>query len=235
MIRLDAPVSYIVTCKLFASAHSAPLRSESIVFLDNSHSRSSGSHSLRRLPRLKMRSSASKQSKSIDGGRHKRVEDAMGRFPSAPSHGATCTNNSYDHQPRHRMPLFQQESSSEAPGCRLHSNILIFTRAYRSGRPTSSTAGPSQREESRKFFAEVIVSFPFFPRLQVLAHAFYIDMDLASSFSADWEPECSRSFIPSFLSRLSTSLRALERVNPPPLAVPVCQSFGPLTRQPYSF
>ena len=65
----------------------------------------------------------------------------------------------------------------------------------------SLPTGPSQREEFCEFFTEVIVSFPFFPRLQVgrqlLPHAFYISLDLAGSFSSDWELECSRSFIPS--------------------------------------
>lgn len=83
------------------------------------------------------------------------------------------------------------------------------------------------QEETREFFSEILVSFPLFERLRVLSRALVITMDLAHAFSHDFDLKCSRSFLSFLLPRLSTSLKVLERVNPPPVPLPTDLVFGP--------
>lgn len=78
-------------------------------------------------------------------------------------------------------------------------------------------------------WAEIMLSYHLFDRLEVLTRALVVTFDLALSSSA-FNLECSRSFATLFLPQFTTAIAILERVISPPspfllTGVP----FGPLT------
>ena len=81
-------------------------------------------------------------------------------------------------------------------------------------------------------WAEVLLSYPFFDRLEVLTRALVVTFDLARTSSSAFDLECSRSFATLFLPQLSTIIDILERVASPPFpSLPTTIKFGPLTAE----
>ena len=128
----------------------------------------------------------------------------------------------------------------------LSTPLTIFKRSQGLGAPSSDPVplplcpwshyvplfrrGPVFPGWSQSMWAEIMLSYPFFDRLEVLTRALAVTLDLALSTSSAFDLECSRSFATLFLPQFSTAINILERVLSPPSPSLLSNiHFGPLT------